>query len=132
MVEWCKSRARAMRWVEEVRLVAEEMRRAIAFSESMAVVWDGRRDGRREAAMAASTARWASDKGWVEGVRAYACKQAWIRRAQASKWIAQLLVPRLQAETFLNSHTEDGICMESVEDLAESVQAITLQPAHVQ
>ncbi|KAG2354774.1 hypothetical protein BDR07DRAFT_1545883, partial [Suillus spraguei] len=27
-IEWCKSRARAMRWVEEVQLLQEEMRRS--------------------------------------------------------------------------------------------------------
>ncbi|VDB85046.1 unnamed protein product [Peniophora sp. CBMAI 1063] len=44
MVEWCKSRARAQHWVEEVRLLDEEMRRVIMFSERMADIWDSRCD----------------------------------------------------------------------------------------
>ncbi|KZV59848.1 hypothetical protein PENSPDRAFT_537814, partial [Peniophora sp. CONT] len=83
MVEWCKSRARAQRWVEEVRLLDEEMRRAIAFSESMALVWDGRCNPERLIAIDKILETWSVDEAWADGVRAYARKQAWIRRAQA-------------------------------------------------
>ncbi|KAG2742314.1 hypothetical protein P692DRAFT_20811856 [Suillus brevipes Sb2] len=32
-IEWCKARARAMRWAEEVELLKEEMRRILQFFE---------------------------------------------------------------------------------------------------
>ncbi|KAG5223527.1 hypothetical protein IMY05_C0771000400 [Salix suchowensis] len=41
-VEWCKSRARAMRWSEEVELLEEEMRRVLAFLDWKAAQWDTR------------------------------------------------------------------------------------------
>ncbi|KZV65011.1 hypothetical protein PENSPDRAFT_587550, partial [Peniophora sp. CONT] len=44
MVEWSKCRARAIHWVEEVRLLDAEMQRVLDFSESMARIWDGRKE----------------------------------------------------------------------------------------
>jgi hypothetical protein len=41
-LEWCKSRARAMRWTEEISLLAEEWYRALRFFEFVARVWDKR------------------------------------------------------------------------------------------
>ncbi|KAF8877970.1 hypothetical protein BD779DRAFT_1677037 [Infundibulicybe gibba] len=41
-IEWCKSKARADRWSEEVELLREEMRRVCAFFESRAVEWERR------------------------------------------------------------------------------------------
>jgi hypothetical protein len=41
-VEWCKARARANRWAEEVELLQEEMRRVAAFFEWHAAWWDER------------------------------------------------------------------------------------------
>jgi hypothetical protein len=40
-VEWAKSRARAARWTEDVRLLQDEMRRVIVFEEWKAVWWRG-------------------------------------------------------------------------------------------
>ncbi|KAG1719290.1 hypothetical protein EDB19DRAFT_1898779 [Suillus lakei] len=39
-IEWCKSRARAKRWVEEVQLLREEMRRVAAYLSWHAAWWD--------------------------------------------------------------------------------------------
>jgi hypothetical protein len=39
-IEWCKARARAMRWAEEVELLKEEMRRILQFFEWHAQCWD--------------------------------------------------------------------------------------------
>ncbi|KAG2137460.1 hypothetical protein DEU56DRAFT_945875 [Suillus clintonianus] len=55
-VEWCKARARANRWAEEVELVQEEMRRVLAFFE-----WNAAMEH--------------------EGAVAYALRQAKIRRS---------------------------------------------------
>jgi hypothetical protein len=41
-VEWCKGRARAHRWQEECLLLAEEMRRVIAFFTWQAAWWQDR------------------------------------------------------------------------------------------
>ncbi|KAG1887614.1 hypothetical protein F4604DRAFT_1877484 [Suillus subluteus] len=41
-IEWCKARARAMRWAEEVELLKEEMRRILQFLEWDAQRWDER------------------------------------------------------------------------------------------
>lgn len=38
-IEWCKSRARADRWYEEVQLLLEEMRRVCKFFESREAQW---------------------------------------------------------------------------------------------
>jgi len=70
--EWAKSKARADRWDEEVQLVAEEMRRVLAFLEWKASWWD--RQG--EAQLNVS-------RDILEGTRAYAAKQAHINRALA-------------------------------------------------
>ncbi|KAF7440872.1 hypothetical protein PC9H_001220 [Pleurotus ostreatus] len=40
-LEWCKSRARALRWSEEVLLLQEEMRRVLAFLRWQAEWWKG-------------------------------------------------------------------------------------------
>jgi hypothetical protein len=41
-VEWCKGRARALRWTEEVQLLMEEMRRVLVFLEWKAAFWEER------------------------------------------------------------------------------------------
>ncbi|KAG2104983.1 hypothetical protein BD769DRAFT_1612896 [Suillus cothurnatus] len=67
-VEWCKSRARAHRWTEEVELLREEMRRVCAFFDWHAAWWRdqaGRRIG--------------LDVAKLEGLEAYARRQAALR-----------------------------------------------------
>jgi hypothetical protein len=64
-IEWCRSRARANRWSEEVTLLTEEMRRVLAFFASKANWWHDRaskRDGVRD--------------DLCEGLSAYATRQA--------------------------------------------------------
>ncbi|KIK33973.1 hypothetical protein CY34DRAFT_98753 [Suillus luteus UH-Slu-Lm8-n1] len=39
-IEWCKSRARALRWSEEVELLKEEMRRVLQFFAWQAAWWE--------------------------------------------------------------------------------------------
>ncbi|KAG1832385.1 hypothetical protein EV424DRAFT_1469546 [Suillus variegatus] len=43
-VEWCKSRPRAMCWVEEIELLQEEMQRALQFFDWQANWWDEQQD----------------------------------------------------------------------------------------
>ncbi|KAG1866481.1 hypothetical protein C8R48DRAFT_747671 [Suillus tomentosus] len=61
-VEWCKARARANRWSEEVELLLEEMRRVIVFLKWQAEWWGGRRSSRASESVAEQ-----------EGLAAYAC-----------------------------------------------------------
>lgn len=71
-VEWLKSRARKMRWEEEVRLLPEEMCRVLATHRYESNRWQAR----------ASAAQECSQDPYVqEGLRAYALKQARIRQS---------------------------------------------------
>lgn len=68
--EWCRSRARMLRAVEEVRLTKEEMNRTLLTLAKTAELWDGREDLRS-----------ARNEELQEGLRAYAKKQAFIQRS---------------------------------------------------
>ncbi|RDX48568.1 hypothetical protein OH76DRAFT_1456274 [Lentinus brumalis] len=68
--EWCKARARAHRWAEEVLLLLEEMRRVLEYHEWAACEWERRADANFE-----------DRPDYQEGARAYALRQASIRRA---------------------------------------------------
>lgn len=111
MVEWCKCRARAQHWVEEIRLLAEEMRRLIAFNETMIAIWDRRREPGVTVDVGEEH-KYASDGGWVDGARAYACKQASIRRRQVAKWRREFADSWKVAERFLALHTPEGFSIE--------------------
>ncbi|KZP09993.1 hypothetical protein FIBSPDRAFT_913941 [Athelia psychrophila] len=67
-IEWCRARARSMRWSEEVLLLREEMRRVQAFSQWHADWWTAQ--ARRLPDLSPEDA---------EGVAAYAAKQAYVR-----------------------------------------------------
>jgi hypothetical protein len=84
-VEWCKSRARAMRWTEETLLLLEEMRRTLQFLDWQAKFWverAGLLEGEKTA-VEDSTIDLVGSRTLVpernEGVRAYALRQARIR-----------------------------------------------------
>lgn len=68
-IEWCKSRARASRWAEEVEMLIEEMRRIVVFLEWEAKCWDER-----------STMFSGAEARRAEGYHAYARRQATLRR----------------------------------------------------
>lgn len=111
MAEWAKSRARAQHWVHEVRLVDAEMQRAIDFSESMAKIWDARRVCEATVDLDESQG-WANDAGWADGARAYASKQAFIRRAHAAKWREEFAELRMEAQRFLVVNSEEGLSLD--------------------
>lgn len=70
--EWAKSRARAMRWTEEVMLIKEEMRRTLAFLHWRADWWDQK------------PRRWEGVNAQLEeGLCAYAYGQAELQRKLA-------------------------------------------------
>lgn len=66
--EWCRSRARMLRSIEEVRLTKEEMRRTLLTLVKTAELWDEREDLRHS-----------TDDELQEGLQAYAKKQAFIQ-----------------------------------------------------
>ncbi|KAI0348829.1 hypothetical protein OH77DRAFT_1550647, partial [Trametes cingulata] len=68
-VEWAKAKARAARWVEQVRLVDEEMRRAITTTRHFAKQWNLRRS-RRQVQADNNPSR--LDEELDEGLSAYA------------------------------------------------------------
>ncbi|KAG0698806.1 hypothetical protein DFH29DRAFT_983758 [Suillus ampliporus] len=82
-VEWCKARARSMRWAEEVELLQEEMRRVSCFLRWHASWWSTK--------IVEHTLGTAADN---EGLGAYACCQAQLRDNLAdcfeNKWAAHL------------------------------------------
>ncbi|KAG1729494.1 uncharacterized protein EDB91DRAFT_1239214 [Suillus paluster] len=69
-VEWCKARAHTMCWAKEVELLHEEMCRVLQFFRWQATWWDEQGYQCVE-----------EDTGCLEGIRAYAAKQAKIHRA---------------------------------------------------
>ncbi|KAI0693244.1 hypothetical protein C8T65DRAFT_711224 [Cerioporus squamosus] len=68
-VEWCKARARAMRWTEEVENLDEEMRRVKQYHVWLAGWWETQ-----------ATLAQAERADFLEGQTAYAHRQASIRR----------------------------------------------------
>ncbi|KAJ7719391.1 hypothetical protein B0H16DRAFT_1739421 [Mycena metata] len=77
-IEWSKARARRDRWVEEVQLLREEMRRVMRFLQWKAAWWESRRYSRgREIPQAL-----------VAGLAAYAARQAALHRGIARRFRA--------------------------------------------
>ncbi|KAK6988879.1 CxC2 domain-containing protein [Favolaschia claudopus] len=70
-IEWAKTRARAMRWTEEVDLLEEEMRRVLEFQKWKAEWWAALADQRQTVV--------ASDSILNEGLTAYARRQSQIQ-----------------------------------------------------
>lgn len=99
-IEWCKARARADRWSEEVLLLLEEMRRVIEF-----FWWQSRWWNERGAAVVSSSAY------YQEGALAYAERQASLRLMMANHcqrlWID---VPKIVASQLLpGDYVDDAI-----------------------
>ncbi|KAG1853790.1 hypothetical protein C8R48DRAFT_610437 [Suillus tomentosus] len=85
-IEWCKSRARALRWAEEVELLQEEMRRVLQFLKWQADWWDSRRD----------------TVSYSEGLCAYAARQANIRHCMADHF-RHLWAPFISPDSLTDS-----------------------------
>jgi len=74
-IEWCKARARAHRWAEEVELLFEEKRRTLKYLRWAGNWW-------YEKAVNMTT----TDTTLAEGLRAYAGRQAALRRELAQSF----------------------------------------------
>ncbi|KAJ7604088.1 hypothetical protein FB45DRAFT_983874 [Roridomyces roridus] len=97
-LEWCKAYSRSRRFVEEVRLLREEMRRTIAFSQTEGEIWDGL--GREE---------WSdTTPELAEGRRAYAAEQAGTERIRCRVLEANWAGILAKAEEFLAGRTVES------------------------
>jgi hypothetical protein len=77
-VEWARAKARKTRWVEEVMILEEEMRRTLRYLEWQAIWWEVRVDSRPGATVQVRA-----------GVRVYALKQAALYRRLAKHFKAE-------------------------------------------
>ncbi|TFK70509.1 hypothetical protein BDN72DRAFT_766352, partial [Pluteus cervinus] len=102
-VEWCKARARAMRWAEEVELLEEETRRVTLFMASQSLVWFERIALIPDGSQATPQV--------VEGRIAYAHKQAQLRKDLGAffKFLWSLdAIPQVQVEGVDGDEQMDG------------------------
>ncbi|KAL0948665.1 hypothetical protein HGRIS_010468 [Hohenbuehelia grisea] len=91
-VEWVKGRAWACRWLEEVELLEEEMRRSLASTEWLAEWWE------------AQVCRRSLVEGpLLDGLRAYAHEQAYSERRLAASWADRWASVRARAATVRSS-----------------------------
>ncbi|KAG2127505.1 hypothetical protein DEU56DRAFT_872776 [Suillus clintonianus] len=108
-VEWCKSRARALRWAEEVDLLQEEMRRVLQFFNWQANWWEGQGvlqvyesapcNGEEQGTAARREAA-ARD----EGLCAYASQQANIRHRLTARFCS-IWAPFISPQDILGNPT---------------------------
>ncbi|KAH7906735.1 hypothetical protein BJ138DRAFT_1219206 [Hygrophoropsis aurantiaca] len=89
-IEWCRARARANRWTEEVLLLREEMRRVLAFLDWHAAWWDDQSTRRAVGMHEPGTGEpvlarpWTADE--ASGAAAYAKRQAALRRSMRANF----------------------------------------------
>lgn len=96
-IEWCKARARAMRWEEEVELLKEEQRRIVTFFEWQAHWWSSQRQRRDSESL--------DDPGLREGLAAYAERQSSLRRALSAHFQNLWTLPILSSTTTATGST---------------------------
>ncbi|KAJ7728446.1 hypothetical protein DFH07DRAFT_969878 [Mycena maculata] len=90
-VEWCRARARKLRWEEEVLLVREEMRRVLRYLDWQVKWWEDQVGAREEASQEVAA-----------GAKAYALKQAAVHRQIADCFTKQWNTPaRLAARRIM-------------------------------
>ncbi|KAI0038301.1 hypothetical protein FA95DRAFT_1505875 [Auriscalpium vulgare] len=98
-IEWFKARARSKRWVEEVLLLYEEMRRVVATCMWKSDLWTSRGE---------SGQRPDVSRELQEGLVGYAGKQAVMFSDFSVQFSASWAIVRKAAETFLQTRQEDG------------------------
>ncbi|KAK7018821.1 hypothetical protein VNI00_018212 [Paramarasmius palmivorus] len=114
-VEWCKSRARARRAIEEVALVQEEMRRTLAFLEWRAIQWEECTEIDFDLR---STER--------EGYTAYALSQASVQRSLKARFQLEWQMPLEKVEEIECSEDQDHTDMpdEEVDDYEDDLDDV--------
>ncbi|KAF8444074.1 hypothetical protein L210DRAFT_3611327 [Boletus edulis BED1] len=104
-IEWCKARARAQRWSEEVELLLEEMRRTLVFLQ-----WDAARWEERGKSITSA------DKVIAAGHHAYAHRQANIRYSLAERCHLSWS-PTMELAKKMDHEWRD-VLMDEIKDLA--------------
>ena len=94
-IEWLKARARAARYWENICLVYEEMRRAIATTLWIASQWDNR-----------AKLRHGVSAELADGLAAYAYEHAALERAMATRWEKKWRVVQQVAKRCIADHEE--------------------------
>ncbi|KAF7790585.1 hypothetical protein EIP86_001541 [Pleurotus ostreatoroseus] len=103
-VEWARSQARSERWIEEVALLWEEMRRAVCYCRWLAAWWERQSENRTTVTPELR-----------EGLAAYAKKQATSERLLAQRWDAKFAPVRQRAEEFLkNTHLASALKLKEL------------------
>ena len=119
MVEWCKARARAQRWFEEVVTLWREMDSFLQSCEKDAMEWDARAVRAQGALWFDSTptteesvthalAGYMNDRILAAGLQAYALKQSHMLRERGKRASTRFAVFEKDVELFLKTHSEDG------------------------
>lgn len=98
-VEWAKSKARALRWWEEVVLLSEEMRRVIAYSQAKRLEWQSIAEQR-------SINEPGMDTMLREGIAAYAYEHAAMEERIAKDLEKKWEKTRLRAENVIAGRME--------------------------
>ncbi|KAF7346849.1 hypothetical protein MSAN_01824100 [Mycena sanguinolenta] len=130
-IEWAKTRARAMRWAEEVDLLEEEMRRVKDFLRWRSEWWTARVDGRQPPAGPQR-----------EGEAAYATRQAAICATMAAEFTKEWealagLIRRGRAGVLVEEEEVEEEAEEEDSDSGEEEEAIpklpprTVKPTYV-
>jgi hypothetical protein len=99
-VEWCKAQERAVRYEEEVQLVAEEMRRTTVFFLWLAREWESR-------AITPTVGSLADDGIATAGIFAYAYKQVAVYHKMIEVFVTdwyECLENKLLGSPWLHSH----------------------------
>jgi hypothetical protein len=109
-VEWCRSRARSMRWSEEVDLVMEEMRRVCAFLEWRANWWIDRARNMEESLAGGME----SKAERLEGLYAYGRRQASMFRSMSARCATMWESTLSYASTLprYNEHHAPGVALD--------------------
>jgi len=105
-IEWCKSRARAARAKEEVRLVKEEMRRVVEFLKWKSEWWHMRAE------------HCLADGGIAEGLRAYAQRQSLLQDNLSQHFQAIWKAPlsKIHEGVPMTEENEDGTLEDTDEE----------------
>ena len=118
-MKWCKARARAQRWFEEVVTLWCEMDSFVEACEKDAVAWEERaaraqgelwfgKTPTTEESVRPALIAYNRDVTLAAGLRAYALKQAHIRRERGKRARARFEPFEKDVMLFLSTHSEDG------------------------
>lgn len=97
-VEWARSRARALRWWEEVGLLTEEMRRSVEYCSWLSLWWEKK-----------MTARGDVEPALAEGLRSYAHEHMLAEQQLGQKWLDQWSTFYNKATLYMSSQSFDSL-----------------------